>query len=344
MYATDKVLKELLRESINSKNNICAVCSQDISEIETLKIKLEDLNGNESTDLNLISNKIEDIGSILSFIKFELPTSFEDLSSKLNDSIHEQMMNNINIENLTKNTAGMKNDSAAAQIKMDQSNTEIIELEAGIEDLQTEIFGPNATKQVGSYGKEGIQAAIDRAQTLKDKLELTLPPSDLKDLQDKYKALINVFRHTIDDLSNSVKKEIEKTEEDKEIIIHSCKKDTLKINDLYGLDVIDGNGNSKQTSAAGDQIVALSLLHGLKKSTGIEGPLLIDTPFARIDLDHREKMLQVIPEMSKQCILLVHSGEISRESELEAVISPKVGAWIEIFKEDNSNESKLVAK
>ena len=67
-------------------------------------------------------------------------------------------------------------------------------------------------------------------------------------------------------------------------------------------------------------------MYGLKKATGISGPLLIDTPFARVDIEHRKAMLQCYSEMTDQVILLVHGGEMKEGGELEQSVSQHIGA------------------
>jgi DNA sulfur modification protein DndD len=112
---------------------------------------------------------------------------------------------------------------------------------------------------------------------------------------------------------------------------------SLKINEGFGLDVLDANNEKITTSSAGNQIVAMSLLYGLKKATGLNGPLLIDTPFARVDLEHRQSMLNSYAEMTDQIILLVHSGEISEGGNLEKSIAKNIGARYSINKESDTN-------
>ena len=98
-----------------------------------------------------------------------------------------------------------------------------------------------------------------------------------------------------------------------------------------------------ETSAAGNLFVALALISALKDSTGIKGPMMIDTPLARVDLEGREKVLQEFPRMSDQCMILVHSGEVEEKSNLDKILSKSVGKYYEI-KKISDDESKVLAK
>ena len=114
----------------------------------------------------------------------------------------------------------------------------------------------------------------------------------------------------------------------------------LEINDNYGLQIIDGSGRCVTVRSAGaEQIVALSLIDGLNRTARSSGPVIMDTPFGRLDLKHRDNILSYLPGVTSQFILLVHSGEIRQETDL-TVIAGRIGAKYEI-KEISSTQSRL---
>lgn len=65
----------------------------------------------------------------------------------------------------------------------------------------------------------------------------------------------------------------------------------------------------------------------------------MDTPFGRLDLKHRDNILSYLPSVTNQLVLLVHSGEIRKETDL-AVIAERIGAAYEIT-EISSTESRI---
>ena len=65
----------------------------------------------------------------------------------------------------------------------------------------------------------------------------------------------------------------------------------------------------------------------------------MDTPFGRLDLNHRDNILSYLPSVTSQFVLLVHSGEIRKETDL-AVIAERIGAVYEI-REISSTQSRL---
>jgi DNA sulfur modification protein DndD len=100
----------------------------------------------------------------------------------------------------------------------------------------------------------------------------------------------------------------------------------LEINSNYGLSIIDSTGRPVSIRSAGaEQVVALSLIDGLNRTGRAIGPVVMDTPFGRLDPKHRNNILRYLPTVTSQFVLLVHGGEIRPESDL-ASIKSRIGA------------------
>ncbi|MDO5518539.1 MAG: DNA sulfur modification protein DndD, partial [Clostridium sp.] len=81
--------------------------------------------------------------------------------------------------------------------------------------------------------------------------------------------------------------------------------------------------NINDFSSGEKQIYILCLIWSIIKSSGVEIPFIIDTPYARIDETHRSALTtRYLPNISKQVIILSTNKEI--DSELYDVISPYV--------------------
>lgn len=114
----------------------------------------------------------------------------------------------------------------------------------------------------------------------------------------------------------------------------------LKINDNYGLTILDENSVPvKVRSAGAEQIVALSLIDGLARTGRAQGPVIMDTPFGRLDLKHRDNILKYLPTTTGQLILLVHDGEVRLDSDL-AIVADRIGCRFKI-KEISPRHSSL---
>lgn len=114
----------------------------------------------------------------------------------------------------------------------------------------------------------------------------------------------------------------------------------LEINENYGLTIIDENGEKVGVRSAGaEQVVALSLIDGLARTGRAAGPVVMDTPFGRLDLKHRENILRYLPETTSQLVLLVHDGEVRKETDL-APVAARIGKEYAI-REVSTRQSKI---
>ncbi len=115
----------------------------------------------------------------------------------------------------------------------------------------------------------------------------------------------------------------------------------LSINSNYGLNIINHDGNILEIRSAGaEQVVALSLIVGLGRISLADGPIIMDTPFGRLDKKHRSSVLKYFPQVANQLILLVHDGEVDRERDLDS-IKDRIGNAVEII-ESGPDQSALV--
>ena len=91
----------------------------------------------------------------------------------------------------------------------------------------------------------------------------------------------------------------------------------LRIDGNYYLSIVDGNDRVvRRRSAGADQVVTMSLIGALSRCAVEEGPIVMDTPFARLDTGHRRRILQWTSTLGSQVVLFVQSGEFERERDL----------------------------
>ena len=114
----------------------------------------------------------------------------------------------------------------------------------------------------------------------------------------------------------------------------------LSINSNYGLSILDSAGRTVSIRSAGaEQVVALSLIDGLNRTGRAIGPVVMDTPFGRLDLTHRDNILSYLPTVTSQFILLVHGGEIRPDTDL-AGIKARIGA-VYTIREVSETQSRI---
>jgi len=85
----------------------------------------------------------------------------------------------------------------------------------------------------------------------------------------------------------------------------------LKINENYGLTIIHKDGVAIPVRSAGaEHIVALSLMGALQRNAPLRGPIIMDSPFGRLDQGHTTRVVRSLPCMADQVLLLVYEAEL----------------------------------
>lgn len=85
----------------------------------------------------------------------------------------------------------------------------------------------------------------------------------------------------------------------------------LRINSSYGLTIVHQDGSDIPVRSAGaEHIVALCLMGALQNNAPLRGPIVIDSPFGRLDRGHTRNIVRALPSMAKQVVLLVYEEEL----------------------------------
>ena len=85
----------------------------------------------------------------------------------------------------------------------------------------------------------------------------------------------------------------------------------LHINENYGLTIVHRDGNEIPVRSAGaEHVVALALIAALQNNAPLRGPIVIDSPFGRLDRAHTTKIVRALPDLTKQVVLLVYEDEL----------------------------------
>jgi len=344
IFIEENRTREILSSLLDDSSHHCKLCDSILSSEKKIAIKNK-LSDYSTQDTAAAEDKLKEVRKLLNRI-----SSSDDLATlrrqpkKYYDNMVKLQEFNIEVENLKRQTNLIEQSDIKDLLRRQAaSEQEILELEKSVDRCNEELSGPNAIMGNGLYGAEGIQKTKKTREDLLNKLQKDKP------IYDRNQALLalctaaeKVLSDTLERLIQEVRKEIESFANEMYRKMTVEKSSTsLKINDAFGLDVIDANGERLTTSSAGNQIVALSLLHGLKAATGLKGPLLIDTPFARVDLEHRQTMLNSYAKMTDQIILLVHSGEILEGGDLELSIAKNIGSRYTIVKESDTSSTLL---
>lgn len=295
------------------------------------------------------------VGQALGMAEADL-RSIEDSDSALQEiSGQLDALSKIRSANVKDQLQQVEKDIQSYQVRLTQVENEIEKLRDEIAGYDTaeiarkRVLHKEKIKEEGRL-QESIKDQKSKLQKLEDELAISQKAIEGSTKNRTQRSTIKVslcsdlekiFSHSIEQLRDKLRERVETlaNEAFKQMITQKNYQG-LEINDNYGLHIIDKSGGHVTVRSAGaEQIVALSLIDGLNRTGRSSGPIIMDTPFGRLDLKHRDNILRYLPSVTSQFVLLVHSGEIRKETDLN-VIADRIGVAYEI-QEISSTQSQL---
>jgi DNA sulfur modification protein DndD len=166
--------------------------------------------------------------------------------------------------------------------------------------------------------KRFVDSLADEIRNLEDKLKVLASDKDLIEIERKRalcEKVMKVFESGVELYRERLKEKVEKDACDIFLRISNQKEySALRINENYGLSIIHNSGRVVEIRSAGyEHVVALSLIGALHKNAPLQGPIIMDSPFGRLDPDHKRKITAALPTLADQVILLVYLGEIDEQ-------------------------------
>lgn len=154
-------------------------------------------------------------------------------------------------------------------------------------------------------------------QRLKKKLESS-GTSDLRASQLRAKILRDsseVFGAAVERYKADLRSRVEATASKLFLSMTTEKEDfsALTINEGYGLTIRHRDGRAEEARSAGaEHVVALALMGSLQQNAPLRGPIVMDSPFGRLDESHTTNVIRTLPEMAEQVVLLVYEAEVGK--------------------------------
>lgn len=155
-------------------------------------------------------------------------------------------------------------------------------------------------------------------------------------------AISAIFREGIDIYRDKLSRDVER--DATEIFMEMNTEEDyggLVINSNYGLTIIrksDGKPVPKR-SAGWEHMVAFALIGALHKNAPFDGPVIMDSPFYRLDSINTESMVKALPLIAHQVLMLPYPGEINPTT-TRADIGHHIVQELEIAR-ISSNESTI---
>lgn len=266
---------------------------------------------------------------------FELPENnivVDEIWHDLNEREYQFIMQQIEklsqnlipkFENIYREKQRKASELRSIQRELEKSND--IEILRKIEEqnrLKETLGAKRNEKQTIEGNIEGFKRQCNGLDSQKKKLDEQF---DAAEKNQEKGAFIRKLITTLNDYETELKKtRISELEEFiKEMFLRLCNKEDMVTSvhidsHTFIVSIKDAQGRSleKHNLSSGlKQIFALSLLWGLAKVSKIEIPMIIDTPFGRLDSIHRTNLLQnYYPNAGRQLIILSTDEEIDTQS------------------------------
>jgi DNA sulfur modification protein DndD len=297
---------ELIQKALDDDE--CSICGQSLSEeaMERLNEKLSDAQQTAGSTLNEEDEAFyTEVSSLLN--AFDVDTGSVALAKSLHDDIQSLEIRRYNkedeLEELKDQTIDVEDKESEINAK-DERRESIIEelsiLRKGIEDEREEL-----------RKKEETTRKLEERQINYD--DEDLEAAQLK--RDTYIDLHSLFDTGVAAYRDRLR---EKVEADASSLFtklsHEDDYTGLSINENYGLSVLLENGETISARSSGEgQVVALSLMGALQNNAPLQGPIIMDSSFTRLDGRHKKNVVKALPEMSSQVMLLVFEDELAPE-------------------------------
>jgi DNA sulfur modification protein DndD len=313
---------------------MCPSCGQEIPEEKRLRTR---------TALESVQQELADLASVADDQRFD---ALAATIGRLRDVAPAGVASTI---------AEIEQDLARLDVDELRTKRRKEQLDADLEGFDPEIVQRLQREREGLIRHQTqVEAAIQRAEEaingkrvdlrdLQQRMKALNEPAleELRLVLDLYESAERAFEDSVDALTDELRKHVaHEASQIFKLLTTDATYTGLQINDHYGLVILDSRGDVVPVRSAGaEQVVALSLIGALNQLAAKRGPVFMDTPFGRLDRKHRENILKFIPTLADQTVLLVHSGEIDPERDIEA-LGAKVTAQFEIAHK-TSSESEI---
>ena len=201
-------------------------------------------------------------------------------------------------------------------MELSELQGELSEVERGQVKLEEE---RRRARHLHEEAERNLARQIDHIRHLDEGRRIVSLAAKVQNVLRTYEQELTVAR--VDHLSESI------TECYRELVHKESLVSRVGVDPVtFGITLYDVRGDvvyRPLLSAGEKQIFAIAFLWGLGRASGREIPVIIDTPLARLDAEHRSRLLtRYFPNASRQVILLSTDSEVT-ETDLE-ILSPAI--------------------
>lgn len=325
--ATEDFIKELLERGR-------CLCGADISRGERRR-NVEDFLETISTISTKLDEECRRIKPELKEV-LEVTETFFDRKKTIGQRLIEKRDKLKKIEDKLRDLMIKLKNLNIEEIKSLISQKE--EYEKQKEDIIATIATKNMQKEYAERQIKEWESKLKKELRKQEKL------SELNTKIEIIENCINVLR----EIKNEILEEVRATVENftfeyfKELIWKKQRFKEIKIDKDYTVTIINRYGLKTSTSAGEKEILALSFMAALRKVSGFEAPVIIDTPLARISKEHRLNIANALPKylQDTQIILLLTDEEYTED--IKRILEPRTVAKYLLQYDDEKDETRVV--
>lgn len=298
---------EDIRKAIDE--HVCPVCDQSIQGIafERLSQRLSDglidegLNAEETIELEDISEKANKLSRLVKESSRSRVRGIEQQISSLGIALDS---NSAKLRDVQQRLAQFSSGDVDELRDLPKKYTRVVQKISNLNDAkraETEKLNEK------NASRDKIMAQISKLESGSDLRDASLKLELCEQLYQLFDEGIGKYRDALKGKVESVATELFTS------ITGDADYVALKINDNYGLNIVHRSGSLVPGRSSGyEHIVALSLIGALHKNSPLGGPIIMDSPFGRLDKTHKSKLTATLPNMADQIILFTYNGEIDR--------------------------------
>lgn len=258
----------------------------------------------------------------------ELSAEIQELESRKSDLVSERER----LQSIIDSVGVGEDDLEELRQERDEINQEIGRLDTQLDNLRSEIESLQSKKSELEKQIDDIEGAGEEETRYRRLRNLSRAAKDAwKDIREDYvhNRRISVQNHTEDVFLELTNKPDVYT--------------GLEISEGYQLRLETKSGTRRfedqNPSTGARQMISYSFIAGLNRFTARDAPVVIDTPFARLDPTHRQNLLEYLPEFQDQIVILYQPSELTG-SDIE-IIEDYVADHYEIVQGDDPEDSEF---
>lgn len=280
--------------AVSQESGSCEVCGQLWQEGHMVVAHEESLERSSSNDLFEVRQAIRG---------FDFVTSESSRVERIRDVVADISTKDLDI-------IALKNQIAQLSLTVGERGDEI----SVLNEKRDSLIGELADTRSALVDAQDYKLTLEsEAKALRQKI----PDTQTSGLEESREMLARnlreVFESAVSEFENEMRLRVE--ERSSEVfskLISTKELRSLKIDDDFRVTARDAQGaEAPRLSQGQEQVQAISLLAGLFECGVRNAPLVMDTPFARLDSTHISNILEWITILDRQVVLLVQSNEFN---------------------------------